>query len=177
MWGVPELQLPNRWQFEWDEGHNPFDPAPHSAFVRPETRVLSTAFLPEHEHPLFIWNGQHTVKIFKGAGAISFRLFTDVVLEPGTYVLEINFFPDLVVDYSGGEKVWAPDPVSGEVRFIVDGGGSEWILPAFGQKNTRTYTFVVNETRSVRVGAAFRGRFAIQSNGWFLDDWSLRKLQ
>jgi hypothetical protein len=176
--GLPELQVPDRWLLEWEAGPNPFDPDPWNAFVRPESRVLPAQFLPPAEHATFIWHGRHTVKIFKGQGAISFRLLTDVQLEPGSYVLEINVFPDLVVDYTAnGSKVWAPDPLSGEVRLVVDGGGSGWMLPAFGRKNTFYHTFQVDQARQVRVGVAIRGRWAILNNGWFMDDWSLRRTE
>lgn len=173
--GIPELQLPVHWTFEWDEGNNPFDSAPWSDFVRPETRVLSTAFLPSSEHSLYIYNGNYTVKIFKGNGANSFRLMTDVTLNPGTYVFKINVFPDMVHAYDNGRKVWAPDPISGELRFIVGSGGSNWILPTFGQRNTLTHTFTMNTTQTIRVGVAMRGRYALVNNGWFMDDWSLVK--
>lgn len=174
--GIPELQLPVRWTFEWDAGTNPFNSDPWNDFVRPETRVLSTAFLPSSEHPLYIYDGIYTVKIFKGSGAISFRLLTDVTLSPGTYVFKVNVFPDLVHAYENGQKVWAPDPYSGELRFIVGSGGSNWILPTFGQKNTLTHTFTVNTAQTIRVGVAMRGRYALVNNGWFMDDWSLVKV-
>lgn len=173
--GVPELQVPNRWQLDWEEGENPldFEPAP---WVRPEIRVLPTDFLPEDEHELFIWDGVQTVKIFKGQGAISFRLTTSVHLEPGSYLLEIHVFPDLVDEYEGGEKVWAPDPLSGEVRLLAGDGDTDWMLPRFGQKNTFTHAFSVPAPGEYRVGAAMRGRWAILNNGWFMDDWSLVRI-
>jgi hypothetical protein len=98
-------------------------------------------------------------------------------LQPGAYRLQINFFPDVVaaVD-SGGNKVWATDPLSGEVRFIVDNGGSNWITPQIGTRNSLTHTFTVNTARTVRVGASFRNRFVMSNNGWFLDDWSLTRV-
>jgi hypothetical protein len=175
--GSPELQVPNHWLLEYDAGPNPLDSDPWNAFVRPETRVLSAPFLPPAERGLFIWDGQHTVKIFKGQGALSFRLLTDVQLEPGRYVLEISIFPDLVVEYTADGKIWAPDPYSGEVRLVVDGGGTGWMLPAFGRKNTFHHTFQVEQARSARVGVAVRGRWAILNNGWFMDDWSLRRVE
>ncbi len=175
--GVPELQLPNSWRFEWDTGPTGFGSEAWDVYVRPETRVLSRSFLPPQEHPLFIYDGDHTVKIFKGNGAISVRLLTDVTLDPGTYELKINFFPDLVVGYDGGAKIWAPDKLSGDVRLIAAGGSTGWILPAFGQRNTLTYQFSIGQRQTVTVGAALRGRFAILNNGWFIDDWSLRRLQ
>ena len=172
--GIPELQLPNEWRLEWEEGNNPLDPDPWNAFVRPETRVLSKAFLPAFEHPLFIWDGEHTVKIFKEHGAISIRLLTTVNLPPGVYELQINVFPDLIVDYTaGGRKIWAPDILSGEVQLLADGQNGGWLLPRFGQKNTFSYRFVVAAAHPVTVGAAMRGRWAIANNGWFVDDWKL----
>jgi LysM repeat protein len=175
--GIPELQVPTRWILEWDEGHNPLDSDAWNRFARPESRLLNAAFLPANERGLFIWDGAYTLKIFKGTGAISFRLLSDVYLEPGTYRLTINAFPDMVDGYTAtGSKIWAPDPLSGEVRFIVGSSGSGWILPAFGQRNTLQHTFTVTSAGTVRLGAAFRGRWAILNNGWFLDDWSLHRL-
>ncbi|MCB8944809.1 MAG: LysM peptidoglycan-binding domain-containing protein [Ardenticatenaceae bacterium] len=173
--GIPELQLPNGWQFEYDEGDNPFDPQPWSRFVRPETRVLSNNFLPPDEQARFIWDGAHTVKIFKGSGAISFRLFTDVALSPGTYLFEVNIFPDLVADYENGNKVWA-SAGAGEVLLLGGNGNSGWQMPVVGQKNTLTYTFTITQAQTVRVGLAARGRYALANNGWFMDDWGLRRV-
>lgn len=175
--GVAELQLPNSWRFEWDSGPTGFGSESWDVWLRPETRVLSRQFLPPSEHPLFIYDGDHTVKIFKGSGAISVRMLTDVTLEPGTYELVVNVFPDLVVGYQNGQKVLAPDPLSGDVRLIAAGGSSGWILPNFGQRNRLTYRFTINQRSTVTVGAAIRGRFAIQNNGWFVDDWSLTRVQ
>ncbi len=174
--GLPELQVATQWLIEWDEGPNPLDPDPWNAFVRPESRVLSRDFLPAHEHSLFIWDGDHTVKVFKGQGAISFRLLTDVYLTPGSYEFEVNVFPDLVVGYTAdGSKIWAPDPLSGELRFIIGNGSSSWILPSFGRKNTFTFPIDIGTAQTIRIGIAIRGRWAIENNGWFMDDWALRR--
>ena len=174
---IPELQVPNEWWLEWEVGDNPLDPDPWNNFVRPESRVLPRAFLPPHEHSTFIWDGTHTVKVFKGEGSISFRLMTQMFLEPGQYVLEASIFPDLVVGYrADGSKIWAPDPLSGEVQFVVDGFGSGWRLPTFGQRNTITYLFTVTDAHTVSVGVWMRGRWAIENNGWFMDDWALRRV-
>lgn len=174
---VPELQVPNRWTLDWQEGPNSLDPDPWNAYVRPESRVLNGDFLPAHEHSTFIWDGEHTVKIFKQAGSIHFWLTTIVDLQPGAYVLEISFFPDLIDDYNeDGSKIWAPDPLSGEVRFIVGGPTGSWIFPDFGRRSTLQNRFEIHTPTLVRVGAAFRGRWAIENNGWFLDDWSLERI-
>lgn len=149
---------------------------PDDYFVRPETRVLPAYQLPPHEQPLFIWDGQFTMKIFKGYWAIDVQLVTDLFLDPGTYLFEINVFPDLVVGYDNGQKVYAPDPYSGEVRFVVSGGGTGWFPPVFGQRNALNHTFVVSQAQTIRVGAGLRNRYGIMNNGWFVDHWSLRKV-
>jgi hypothetical protein len=175
--GIPELQIPNGWGFAWDEGPTGFGNEVWDTYVRPEVRVLPATQLPPHEHSLFIFDGHYTVKAFKGYGAISYRLFTDVALEAGTYVLEINLYPDLYMDFVDGQKIWADDVLSGEVRMIVGNGGTGWMLPQFGRKNTFTHTFTLDQPQTIRVGAGIRGRFAIANNGWFLDDWSLRRAE
>jgi hypothetical protein len=175
--GIPEVQIPEGWIFEFEEGENELDPDPWNRWVRPEVRVLSRAFLPEHEHDLFIWDGNQTVKVFKGYGAINFRLLTDVELAPGSYVLRANVFPDLVDEYEpSGTKVWAPDPLSGEVHFITGEEETDWVLPAFGQKNSFSHVFTVEEERTMRLGVGIRGPWAIRNNGWFLDDWGLYRI-
>ena len=174
----PELQIPHEWLFEWDEGRNTLDPDPWNSFVRPEVRVLNTDFLPASEHETFIWDGEQTVKVFKGEGAISFRLLTDVQLEPGTYLFSIKIYPDLVMDYTpSGAKIWADDVLAGEVQMIADGRAESWMLPTFGQRNVFSTTFTIAEPRTVRVGVGVRGRWAILNNGWFMDDWTLQRVR
>ena len=175
--GIAELQLPNSWRIEWDEGPTGVGNESWDVYVRPEARVLSTAFLPPHEHPLYIYEGLHTVKIFKGFGAVSFRLLTDVTLEPGSYIIEAQMFPDTVMAYVDGQKVWASDPISAEMRFLVGNGGTVFTPQAFGRKNVHNYTFTVTETQTMTVGVGLRGRFAISNNGWFMDNFSLRRVQ
>ncbi len=177
-WGVPELQLPNGWRLEWDEGATGYGNESWDVWVRPETRVLPDYQLPPSEHGIFIYDGTHTVKIFKGYGAISVRLLSDLTLSPGTYRMTINIYPDLYTDFVGGQKVWASDPASGEVRFIISGGsgGTGWIRPAFGQRNTMTHDFTITEAQGVTVGLGIKGPFAIVNNGWVMDAWSLEKI-
>jgi hypothetical protein len=103
-------------------------------------------------------------------------MFTDVALPPGNYRMKISFVPDTVAGYDSGQKTYATDPLAAEARVIVDGGGSGWQGTTSGQPNTRTYDFTVAEARNVRVGAAFRNRYIMANNGWFLDDWSLTQL-
>lgn len=173
--GINELEVPNNWYLETEEGYNYLDPAANNLFLRPESRVLPASNLPEAEHPLFIFDGYYTVKVFKGGAPTSFRLFTDVYLQPGTYTFAIQFFPDLVWGYAGGQKVWAYLPQAGEARFVVGSGGSEWVSVQPGVKNTLSHTFTLSAAGPIRLGAAFRNRYVLSNNGWFLDAWSLQQ--
>ncbi|MCA9957970.1 MAG: hypothetical protein KC443_02985 [Anaerolineales bacterium] len=176
--GIPELQLPNEWLFEWDEGPTGFGNQSWDVYVRPETRVLPSSQLPPAEHPLYIYDGSYTVKMFKGSGAVSFRLWTNVTLEPGTYVFEINVYPDLVMGYTENrEKIWADDPNSGEVRLWAGDRSTDWLSLSYGQRNTRNYTFTIDQTKTIEVGVWARGRYAIPNNGFFFDAWSLKRVE
>ena len=168
--GNPELQVPNGWQLEYDEG----GPAPETGlpFFKPETRVLSKAFLPQREHALFVYDGDWTVKGFKAHAPISFRLFTDIHLEPGAYQFSSSYFPDIIIGYDNG-KVFDTRASAGEVAFILTNGGSGWTPVTTGTKNTMTQNFTIGSPGTVRVGVAFRTRYAVPNNGYFTDDWSL----
>lgn len=175
--GDQELQIPNEWRFEFVEGENDLDPDPWNKWVRPEVRVLPREFLPPHEHDTFIWDGNHTVKVFKGEGAINVRLLTTQNLPPGTYRFSVEIYPDLVVDYTAsGGKIFADDFMAGEVQFLVDGSQTNWEFPTFGRRNSLSYTFINTEEHPVTLGIGIRGRWAILNNGWFMDDWRLEKL-
>jgi hypothetical protein len=174
--GIAELQLPNNWVMEYDEGPTGFGSESWDNYVRPETRVLPAVQLPPEEQSLFIRDGQYTIKMFKGFGAISFRFFQEITLPAGSYRFQIYVYPDLVEGYDGG-KIFASDPLAGEIRFIAPDGGTGWLLPAFGTWNTLEHTFSLSEQQTVRVGAGFRGRYALSNNGWFFDQWSLQRIE
>ena len=171
--GIPELQVPNGWQFSYDEGQ----PAPGTGigFVRPESRALPRWLLPPAEQGVFIWQGDWTVKVFKGGSPFSVRYFTDVTLSPGTYLFTTRFFPDLVAGYSGGQKVWTSQPAAGEVA-IMTTSVSGWSTVTPGIRNQIDQTFVVPAETTVRVGLAFRTRYHLSNNGFFFDDWSLQRI-
>lgn len=163
--GAPELQVPNGWFMEFDTGH---------PYVLPESRVLPRSQLPAHEHSVFIWAGDWTIKVFKGYAPMSFRIFTDVYLQPGTYRFTANYFPDLVSTYNGGNKIWAT-PGAGEVSFIKNGLGG-WSPVNNGARNVMIQTFTVPSAGNVRLGVAFRAHYGLQNNGFFFDNWSLQRV-
>ncbi|MCA9957651.1 MAG: LysM peptidoglycan-binding domain-containing protein, partial [Anaerolineales bacterium] len=155
-----ELQVPDGWQLAVDEGANTLEPGSGGLFLRPECRVVAKTQLPAFEHNLFVFNGEKTVKVFKGGAPTSFSLFTDVYLQPGTYRFTINYFPDTVAAYQqGGDKIWASQSLAAEVRIIHNDGGTGWSEPAsIGSRNTLSYQFTMTEAGSVRLGGSFRNR-------------------
>ena len=172
-----ELQVPVGWQIVTDEGPNTLEPGSGGNFNRPEMRVVGRHQLPPEEHPLFIFNGDKTVKTFKGGAPTSFSLFQDVYLQPGRYRMTLNFFPDIVAQYyPGGARDFVTDPLAGEARIIHNNGGTDFTPVEIGAKNTRVYDFTVSQPGAVRLGGSFRSRFETANNGWFLDDWRLERL-
>lgn len=171
-----ELQIPDGWQVAIDEGPNTLSPGAGGNFARPEIRNVSSANLAESEQSDFIFDGNKTLKAFKGYAPTIFHFFQDVYLQPGRYRMTLNFFPDIVDTYDGG-RVFATDPLSGEVRIIHNDNVYDWTTVTPGEKNSRVYEFTVNQAGGVRLGASFRNRFAPANNGWFLDDWRLEKIK
>lgn len=173
-----ELQVPTGWQLLTDEGPNTLDPGSGGNFNRPEVRVVGKNQLPESEWAWFIPEGYKAVKVFKGGAPTAFSLFQDVNLQPGTYRMTLNFFPDIVAQYfPGGRRDFNMDPLAGEVRVIHNDGGTEWTTVTAGQQNSRVYEFTVGQAGTVRLGASFRNRFQTANNGWFLDNWKLERIR
>lgn len=174
--GVSELQIPVGWLTYTDEGLNPFTDDPDDVFLRPEIRVVPSEDMPASEAASFIFDGNKTIKAFKGGAPTHFGIFTDIALPAGSYRFTANFFPDIVTAYNGGNKIWATDPLSAEARIVFNDGGTTWAPATVGAKNTLTYDFVLTQPATVRIGAAFRNRYVNHNNGWFLDDWVLQRL-
>ena len=174
--GASELQIPNGWQVYTDEGANTLEPSDGGTFLRPEIRVVPASDLPASEHGTFIFGGLKTVKAFKGGAPTNFAIFTDIVLQPGKYRMTINFFPDVAMSYADSGKVYATNPLFAEMRIVHNSGGPGWQTTNIGQRNTVTYEFTVTQAGTVRLGAGFRNRFVAANNGWFLDEWSLVKI-
>jgi LysM repeat protein len=173
--GVSEWQLPNGWSMSVNEGSNPDGSGGN--YFRPEIRLLSRPDLPSNEANMFIFDGNKTIKAFKGDAPTSFAIFRDVALQPGTYRFSMSFFPDSVYGYSGADKVYNGDPLSAEARIIAGNGGTGWAGTQVGNQNTVTHDFTLDTAQTIRLGGAFRNRFAQSNNGWFIDDWSLQKLE
>ncbi len=175
--GVPELQLPNNWGFEWDTGRTGFGDEVWDEWVRPEVRVLPKSNVPSSEHNDFFVDGDHAVKIFKGSGAISFRFSQAHQLEAGKYQFTVNVYPDVIKGYgSNGEKIFADDPLAAELSFLLNGSQTAWRVVEIGERNRYAFVFEISEPKTVQVALVARGRFAVENNGWFMDSFSLVKI-
>ena len=173
----PNSSCPTAGPLEFDSGNTGFGGQTWDIWFAPEIRVLPYFQLPENERGLFIRDGDYTIKAFKGNGPISLRLLQDIALQPGTYVFRAYVFPDLVTSYDGG-KQYSGDPAAGEVRFISPSGGTGWLqFAAFGTWGNFEHTFTIDTAQTVRIGVGIRGRYALASNGFFVDDWSLQRVE
>jgi len=174
--GAPEFQLPNNWNLSFDSGPTGFGSQSWDKWFPPEIRVLPRFQLPDNERDLFVRNGEYTIKAFKGNGPISLRLTQDIALQPGTYRLTVHIYPDLVASYDGG-KQFSSDPGAGEILFVSPNGTGWMLFSAFGTWNTFEHLFTIDTAQTVQVGVGMRGRYALPSNGFFFDDWSLQRVE
>lgn len=175
---ILELQVPEGWFVEAFDGPNSLQGGA-GFFYRPEIRVLQAANLPESEQNLLIFDGQQTLKAFKGFAPTAFTLYTEIILpQPGRYRLSINVFPDVIVGYKEGQKIFDTRSLSSEVSLIYGAGlRTNWSNVSAGGKSTVSYEFIIETPGPVIVGASFRNRYEALNNGWFLDDWSLTFVQ
>lgn len=166
------------WSFWYAEPNlaNPYDPSEGARFQQPELQVLGRPDLPEHEHDLFILDGDHTLKIAKYCGAWSASLFQLLDLPQGTYTLKVKIFADLVKGYTdAGDKIWGDDPKGhdGLVSFTVAGIAHKRHSLSPGDWNTQSLTFRANGLTRVRVDIMCP--FPLINSGVFCDDWTLTR--
>lgn len=176
--GIREIVIPNEWNFWYqtdktlriNRQDSPFDP--------PETVVWYKKDAPSWEQDLFFLSGDYCLKVFKGWGVIWWRLFQTVSgLEAGErYRFTAPIYPDLVMDYKDGQKVFADDPLAGEVRLTAGASDTGYLVGLEYGKYTR---FTVDFTASgptEEVSLECRGRWGLINNGWFVDSLDLEKL-
>ena len=181
---VPELVIPNGWDFWYLEDFKTKLERQDHDFLKPETVVWNIKDAPENERGLFFLSGNYCLKVFKGWGPIWWRLFQTVgSLTPGgRYRFTAPVFPDLVMKYESGRKVYADDMLAGEHRLIVRSGGqeaaSDWMdgnKVKFGQYNTLSLDFTAASS-SAEIVLEIRGRWGLDNNGWFVDSLKLEAL-
>ncbi len=178
---VPEMAIPRRWDFWFAKDDIAKLPRQDDPWFPPEMVVWNRDHAPLDERDLFFRDGQFIVKGFGGWKPIWFSLFQDVSgLTVGQrYLFTVPIYPDLVVDYDVNDnKVFAPDPLSGEVRLAASSTGTEWLNGTdieFGEYNILTLEFVADAT-TMQLSIECRGRWGLQNNGWFIDALELEAI-
>lgn len=180
---VVEIVIPNEWDFWYQTDKSLRLDRQVQAFDPPETVVWNVGQAPPHEQDLFFLSGDYALKVFKGWGAIWWRLFQTVrgLTVGATYRFTAPVFPDLVSSYVGGEKRWAGDPLAGELRLYVvqgDEPNPRWMNGddfKFGFYTRHTLEFTARSPEATVVIEA-RGRWGLLNNGWFVDALKLERI-
>ena len=196
---VNEFTIPNGWNF-WYATHDVGKLARQDkAWQPPEMVVWNRDDAPADERDVLFLEGGFNLKGFGGWKPIWFSLFQDVsgLVVGQRYRFTVPVYPDLVVEYGGNGKVFAPDPCSGEVRLMVAAGVEQittgWIAGlneanpeacgtddveqslVFGKYNYLTLEFTASAV-AVKVSVSCRGRWGLRNNGWFLDALKLEAI-
>ncbi|MBI3363105.1 MAG: hypothetical protein HY023_18540 [Chloroflexi bacterium] len=171
---IPELAVPNKWDFWCAEQNTPRVERQDDPWLRPETVIWDKPHAPAEEAALFWLDGTYILKIFKGWGPTWAKLSQTVNLPAGRYVFTAPVYSDAVADYSKeGKKILAPDPISQEVRLTAGDADTGWIAPKFGQYTHHQLAFDAPGAEGVTVAVEVRGRWGLRNNGFFLDALSL----
>lgn len=199
---IMALQVPNGWRVNWRETAGAAWPNPFGAalFMRPEMNRLPASKLAADEQiglpQALILEGGHTLKLFKGGGALNATLITSVAAGSGPRQLKLTVpvFADLVKGYTPKPqkaKIWADDAARRDGLFRVRVGdravtagrpewagvvaGSTaggWLALAPGQWNTFVVNFDAPAT-AFDLKLDFILPFALPQNGVFLDALAL----
>lgn len=174
---VPEIVIPNGFDFWHATASTPKLERQDQDFYPPETVVWNRNDAPPEERDLFFLNGVYCLKGFAGWKPIWWKLSQTVNnLTPGRrYIFTAPVFPDLAMRMEGGAKVWADDPLAGEVRLSASGvgvtmdtgylNGSNF---PFGRYTEHTLLFIA-PAASVELSLECRGRWGLLNNGFFVD--------
>jgi GH25 family lysozyme M1 (1,4-beta-N-acetylmuramidase) len=202
---IMALQVPTGWRINWRETKEGAWPNPLSEwpFLRPEMNRLPASKLAPDEQidapQALILEGGHTLKLFKGGGAMNATLITPVAAAdaPRRLRLVVPVFADLVKGYTSKPqqaKVWANDPQQRDGLFrvrvgdrAVTSGRPEWAAITAGSTAGGWLALVPGQWNHVVVtfdapAAAFDLKldfilpFALPQNGVFLDRLELREI-
>lgn len=181
---IAEVEIPNEWGFWFAPHTTPLLPRQDQQFDRPECKVWRRDQVRPWESAHAFVAGEHGVVAFGTFKALWFRYFQDVAgLTTGQrYRLTVPVFPDLAVAFTErGERIWAPDPLSGEVRLLAEAGSAVVADTGyidgtgglnFGQYNILTLDFTASQP-GMRLVVECRGRWGLRNNTWYLDGLSL----
>lgn len=192
--GIPELVMPNNWRLYFlDEVPFPGIGEDGTVAAKPESVVWNVNDAPAHEQPLFFLHGEFCLKVFKSYMPIYFA-FTQHVkgLKPNSvYTLRMPVFPDLVMGYEGGQKVYADDDRAGGARAGYSEPNVNWPAGAdegvnwgpwhekrygnfeYGQYNVVEMDIPVGASGQVRIWLEVKAIWGLRNNGFFFDNFRL----
>jgi LysM repeat protein len=184
---INELAIPKFWNWWNAPDTDARLPDQSTNWGRPETVVWNKNQAPDNEKTLFFRHGDFTFKVFGAWRPVWFKLNQQVnnLAVGEVYRLSIPVFPDLVEKYVNGQKVYvnSASVSAGEHRINIYQNGSLFKQTNFqgidivrvGQWNVLTVDFIPTAT-TVTVELEVRARWALQNNGWFIDDLRMEKL-
>jgi len=176
-----ELAVPVGWAFSFYDETTPNLPQQTAPFGRPITALINpSAVATADRDRIFVGGGTYCWKVGMMSTPAWVRLFQGVSgLEPGKrYRLTVNLLPDLIVR-THPQLAYAADPLAGEVRLTAGFSGQTFDTgwktgrdAPFGQY-TRITLDLTAPTDRVEVAVEVRGRWALSSGAWYLDELSL----
>lgn len=190
---IAEIVVPDGWKLHWVDGVTFPGAWDNLPAARPESTVWnSTGGVPEGEE--ILWrDGIYTLKVFKAWAPMYAALSQDVTgLEVGRrYRLVAPVYPDVVMDYSGGNKIPPDRPDSGQVRLGAGPTGSAWrdegaiaysgwwtgatIADFYQNYSVFVYDFTATQ-ENMTVWVEFRSTYPYPNNGFFMDTIGLYTL-
>lgn len=115
------VNQPDSWTVEYARYNHPFISEQDDPWHEPETVIFRQNQAPPWEADLFFIEGVTVFKTFGPWRPNWTRISQPVNLTPGERVrLTAHVFPDLVSGLDiGGHKIWADDPLAGEIRLFA----------------------------------------------------------
>lgn len=176
-----ELMVPAGWKLLVDDNYPVRAEEPDLKYVYPEMIPRRMEHLNECNTAVpapvcALFNRDQVLKVFKGGLPIRFALYKDVTLQPGVYRFKIDFFADTVQFYQDGQKVWGEEGMA-EIQLCIERAEydhQDWQPVEIGQVSSQELIFIVPQHQNVTLYAKFRNNFAINNNGWFLDNFLLQ---
>ena len=190
---ISEIVVPDGWRLHYVDGvtfPGAWDNLPAH---RPESVVWnSQGGVPEGEE-VFWRDGIYTLKVFKSWAPMYAALSQDVTgLEVGRrYRLVAPIYPDIVEEYSGGNKVPPSRPDSGQVRLGAGPTGATWrdegaiaysgwwtgknVSPFYQAYPIFIHDFTATQP-NMTVWIEFRSTYPYPNNGFFMDTMGLYTL-
>lgn len=190
---IAEIVVPDGWRLHYVDGvtfTGAWDGLPAH---RPESVVWnSQGGVPEGEE-VFWRDGIFTLKVFKSWAPMYAALSQDVAgLEVGRrYRLVAPIYPDIVMEYSGGNKIPPDRPEAGQVRLGAGPTGAAWrdegaiaysgwwtggtVSPFYQAYPVFIHDFTATQA-NMTVWIEFRSTYPYPNNGFFMDTLGLYTL-